>query len=466
MSLRSLKRARHTLWLRLTAWYTGFFLLSAMVLSGVAYVKLWEVMQRYDREAIEIELDEYLAAYHRGGVEAVATRAASAHTPAMPTLFFVGVARDDQPPLFLHHPAQWRAFDLDQLTRELPRDTIRWTVLSARQGGVVLDMASVGLPDGAVLHVGKSMAERQALWGQFRRLSATILLVAVGLGVGGGAVLARRTLQPLRSLLALLRSVIATGNLTARAPTRDTGNELDELSRLFNGMLDKIGQLIAGMRNALDAVAHDLRTPMTRLRSMTELALRSAVHEEQLREALATGLEESERILALLNTLMDISEAETGVMQLALTRLQVADLLAQVVNLYGDVLEDKGLTVTRTASPHLYITADRNRMLQVLANLLDNAVKYTPSGGCIDMAATPHGPRQVLITVTDTGIGIPPDDLPNIWDRLYRGDSSRSQRGLGLGLSLVKAIVEVHRGTVTVSSTVGHGARFALVLPV
>ena len=327
-------------------------------------------------------------------------------------------------------------------------------------------MASVGLPDGAVLHVGKSMAERQALWGQFRRLSATILLVAVGLGVGGGAVLARRTLQPLRSLLALLRSVIATGNLTARAPTRDTGNELDELSRLFNGMLDKIGQLIAGMRNALDAVAHDLRTPMTRLRSMTELALRSAVHEEQLREALATGLEESERILALLNTLMDISEAETGVMQLALTRLQVADLLAQVVNLYGDVLEDKGLTVTRTASPHLYITADRNRMLQVLANLLDNAVKYTPSGGRIDMAATPHVPRQVLITVTDTGIGIPPDDLPNIWDRLYRGDSSRSQRGLGLGLSLVKAIVEAHRGTVTVSSTVGHGARFALVLPV
>ena len=133
MSLRSLKRARHTLWLRLTAWYTGFFLLSAMVLSGVAYMKFWEVMQRYDREAIEIELDEYLAAYHRGGVEAVATRAASAHTPAMLTLFFVGVARDDQPPLFLHHLAQWRAFDLGQLTRELPRDTIRWTVLSARR---------------------------------------------------------------------------------------------------------------------------------------------------------------------------------------------------------------------------------------------------------------------------------------------------------------------------------------------
>jgi signal transduction histidine kinase len=231
-------------------------------------------------------------------------------------------------------------------------------------------------------------------------------------------------------------------------------------------MRDKIGQLMAGMRNALEAVAHDLRTPMTRLHSRAELALRSAVNEDQLREALATTLEESERILALLNTLMDISKAETGVMQLELTKLQVADLLAQVVDLYDDVLEGKGLIVTRTAAPYLSITADQNRMLQVLANLLDNAIKYTPSGGRIDIAATPHAPRQVLITVTDTGIGIPPDDLPNIWERLYRSASSRSQQGLGLGLSLVKAIVEAHRGTVTVSSTVGHGSCFALVLPV
>jgi signal transduction histidine kinase len=166
----------------------------------------------------------------------------------------------------------------------------------------------------------------------------------------------------------------------------------------------------------------------------------------------------------MLNTLMDVSEAETGAMKLNLEEMNVAPLIDDVVDLYGYVAEEKGVSVHAGFPDELYLTGDRSRLRQVLANLLDNAIKYTPTGGRIDIEAS-RGEREVEITVKDTGIGISEDELDNIWDRLYRGDKSRSQRGLGLGLSLVRAIVGAHKGRVEVMSKPGSGSIFSVHLP-
>jgi len=166
----------------------------------------------------------------------------------------------------------------------------------------------------------------------------------------------------------------------------------------------------------------------------------------------------------MLNTLMDISEAESGTMQLQRERVVLADVVRRAVELYRDVADAKGVALTVEAPDDVVVTADRTRLEQVAANLIDNAVKYTPADGRVDVKAR-RAPAAAVLQVRDTGTGIPPDELPRIFDRLFRGDTSRAERGLGLGLSLVKAVVEAHDGTVEVSSEPGQGSVFTVSLP-
>jgi signal transduction histidine kinase len=464
MSFATLNRIRKTLGVRLTSWYFGLFTLSTGVLFGTAYVLLGAILQSKDQEAVLLELQEFASEYQRGGLDAVEQEITLHQSHAGKVLFFVRVADPGNHTLLLSIPSQWNRFDLTQLENSDPSVDERWIQIPAKGEEEVLEVVSSRQPDETVLQVGINTEDREEVLEHFRDLLAAIMLPVIALGLGGGSFFAWRALRPVRDLIQALQSMLTTGRLTMRAPVTETGDELDELSTMFNSMLDRIAVLISGMQSALDNVAHDLRTPITRLRGTAELALQTEQSEATLRDALVNCLEESDRIHAMLNTLMDISEAEHGVMKLERKPLNVQDLVIQSIELYRDVAEDKAIQLSASVPPELSLHADRNRMLQSLTNLLDNAIKYTPPGGQVTMTAT-QGDHHLVLTITDTGIGIPAEDLPHIWDRLYRGDKSRSQRGLGLGLSFVKAIVQAHHGSVQVSSTPGGGSTFTLSLP-
>jgi signal transduction histidine kinase len=461
MRLRLPEGFQNTLAFQLTVWYSAILVLGFVFISIISYLSVFASI-RDNRAEIKQELSKYVAIAEDGGIEAIKTRSVSQARPSRRSSFFVRLVGTDNTTLFLSNPQLWEHFDLTR-----PQDQLiagQWHYYTSRRDGDLIEVASTRLRDHKLLQVGKGIQDRNDALEHFRdTLLATTIPMAL-IGFAGGAFLAHRALRPIRNLSEVARSIIDTGRFDSRVPASKGSNEINDLVVLFNRMLQKIEVLIEGMKEALDNVAHDLRTPVARLRGVAEAALRSEGNDESRREALADCLEESERVMSTLNTLMDVSEAESGAMKLSLEKVNVGVLIAEVLEIYEHVADDKGITVATHAPEDLNLIADHARLRQVLANLVDNAVKYTPAGGRIDIEASSRKSHAVLL-VKDSGIGIPCHEKSRIWERLYRGDESRSQRGLGLGLNLVKAVVQAHHGRVEAAPNPGGGSVFSVYLP-
>jgi signal transduction histidine kinase len=422
---------------RLATWYATLFVLAAIAILYLTYYVTAASLAQRDHQILQSKLGEYATAYRRGGLAAL-TETVRAEQLTAPERLFVRVIDRGSEVLVVSMPEGWN-----------PN---------------LLETASLQLPNGAVVQVGKSTEARRDLLSRFRTALALVTLFIVGIGLAGGWLVTQAALEPIRRLTSAVRRIVRTGRTDQRVQVQEPRDAIYELTTLFNAMLDRIEGLVSGMRGALDNVSHDLRTPLTRLRGSAELALRGPADAERYREALADCIEESDRVLVMLNTLMDISEAESGAMPLVRETLPLGDVLDRAVDLYRDVAEAKGVALTVQADPDAVVSGDRVRLEQVAANLIDNAVKYTARGGRV-AAAVRRDSDRVELVVEDTGAGIPADELPRIWQRLFRGDRSRTERGLGLGLSLVKAIVEAHGGTVAVASELGRGSTFTITLP-
>jgi signal transduction histidine kinase len=323
------------------------------------------------------------------------------------------------------------------------------------------------LPGGFRLLVGRDVEERARLRDIIRRAFGWSLALVGTLGCLGAWFVARRVLKRVDAMTATTQTIMA-GNLDGRLAVSGTGDELDRLAQNLNAMLDRIGELMRGMKEVSDNIAHDLKTPLTRLRNKADEALRSAKTPEELRAALEANIEESDNLIRIFNALLMIARLEAGNAREGMADYNAAEVARGVAELYEAVAEAAGVALEARVEDDLPVHGSRELLGQAVANLVDNALKYgaTPRPG-LPASVTVSAARNadhVIVSVADHGPGIPEADRGRVVERFVRLESARSRPGFGLGLSLAAAVARLHGGTLRLEDN-APGLRVVLSLP-
>lgn len=449
---------------RTTAFKLALGLLAVFVLAaglGLGYVvwKSGRVVQEQVAAMVDAEAGNLTQRYRADGflgmLQAIEERA------SQPGSFLYIVTAPNGAPL----AGNVGTLPADVLDKAGIRET-QYTRLGANEGPAPALVRVERLPNGSRLLVGRDLSERN----RFAEILASTILGGLALvilvGLAGGLILARRVLVRLDAMTDTTRTIMA-GNLSRRIPVNGSGDEFDRLALSTNQMLERIGELMSELRQVTDDVAHDLKTPLTRLRNRAEEALRSARTDEDYRATLDRIIDESDALIRTFNTMLLIARAESGAAREVMSSVNAGEIVESVAELYEPSAEEAGLKFDVRTEPGLVVHGNRELIGQALANLVDNAIKYgavegSPAGTILLVAK--GDADRVRFVVADNGPGIPADNRIRALERFVRLESSRTRPGSGLGLSLANAIARLHGGTLELADNTP-GLKVIIELP-
>lgn len=444
---------------RIALTFTLFSTIISTVVFSALLIMITGFLVKEDLHQLQYQLMSMDLKYSKGGFKEVISDIDISDMQYEGRPYFIRIQKGIS--IFDLGPTSWKkGFNYDLLNNK-KRGEI--TKLSSSEFDFNLDVLTHITSDGTVMQTGVSDQYRNQFIRVLKKVFIILITPLIVVSFLFGLYYSSKTLKPVTDLTKTIKGIIKTGKKEPSL-TKYGNNELSELITLFNTLFEKNENLIKGMKETLDNVSHDLRTPLTRIRGASEVAL-SSDDSKVLKEAHSDCIEEIDSITKMLNALLDITAAENGVLNLDIQEFDIKNLLIRTVDLYSFIAEEKMINITLNYYPEdSFFTGDEIKMRQVVANILDNAVKYSENGGVIEVNVD-RDETELIISIRDCGIGISEEEIHNIWNRLYRSTRSRNEPGLGLGLSMVKAIVNAHGGKVHVDSDLGKGSTFTLNFP-
>jgi heavy metal sensor kinase len=466
MSSGKTRRSLNTLAFRLTLWYAGIFAVSSFVAFFLFYMLVTSVVRdRTDQELMSQARRYVLLASTEGLEEAQRAAVVESQAAGMRKVFFRMLYADGVA-FSSSNMSYWKDIGIHV-------NAIRQLVEGADHVFETMDLPErrdevrilyVMLGPNIILQIGEAVEGSSRLLEAFKRIFIVTMGFLIVLAAGIGWFMARRAVSGVEAVTRTAREISA-GTLGQRVPVNMRGDEIDQLAVTFNEMLDRIEALVREVKEMSDNIAHDLKSPITRMRGAAEVTLGTSGSLEEFESMAASTIEECDRLLDTINTMLMVSRTESGVDRPPPETMNLAELVREACDLYEPAASDKGIVLTCEIEEAADVAGEKRMIRRMVANLIDNAIKYTPSGGSVDVRLRRDGSNHIVLTVSDSGIGISSEDLPRVFDRFYRGDRSRSEAGLGLGLSLARAIARAHGGDITVAGAPDKGTIFTATLP-
>ena len=346
---------------------------------------------------------------------------------------------------------------------ERPHEGLVLTTIGLSEHQNKVRVASSNIGEGNILQIGYSLGNKEKVMTNVMEAFFMAFVLTLICGFAIAWLVAKRAMSGIDRITQVATLIGRGGNINNRVLC-DGGVEIDNLCLTFNNMLERIQLLVTEVKEVTDNIAHDLRSPVTRIRGLAETLLTNELFLSDCQEMARMIIEESEHLIAITSTMLEISKADSGIEELLKIPVDIAEVVRTAGEFFLPVAEDKGLHLEVDApSEALMVYGDKNKLQRVIANLLDNAIKYTSDGKILLSARTIQS--NVVISIIDTGIGINEKDLPHIFERFFRGEQSRSTPGNGLGLSLAQAYIRAHEGDISVESFQGKGSTFTISLP-